>query len=239
MAQRRLEQRVEAALRRRWIADNDLLLAELVETVVVPAGDVAQQVAVEHYDADRAAHRIAGNYRAEAPGVADPNAHGLVNWARGESASAATFQALVLGAVQHKLADAGRDVIVHNSVQDPRARGWQRQVHSDCTFCRMIASNGAVFTRETARFAAHDNCGCTAVCAWDGREARVKAWDESTSQRARIQAMPEGTDDERAAKTAAMKRLKREQAYVRKWIKANPDAIADPGAFALHSMTGL
>lgn len=236
LAQRRLEARVESTLLRRWV-DDDQVLAEMIDAVVVSAGDLAQQVAVELYDTDRAANRVRGAYVAEAPGVAPAEAYGLVHWARDEAVTEQTFRSLVLGAVQHKLADASRAVILHNSARDPRARGWQRQVHSDCTFCRVIASNGAVFTRETATFAAHDRCTCSAVCVWDNRPLPVKPWDEAKSQRARIDAMPESTDEERAAKTAAARRLKREQAYVRKWVKANPDAIADPGAFALQRMT--
>lgn len=226
LAQRRLEESVERALLGRWVDNDDGLLTELIEAVFGPAADLSQRLAVEHYMADRAANRVPGRYLAEPPGIPEPQIPGIVIWARGTAVADVSFRKLVLGAVQHKLADAGREAIIRNVNADPRARGWQRMVHSDCVFCRMVASNGAVFTKDTARFAAHDNCRCTAVCAWNGREAKVQKWDEARSQRSRIDAMPEGTEKEREKKARAKARLMREQNEVRVWIERNPDAVA-------------
>lgn len=49
------------------------------------------------------------------------------------------------------------------SLRDPAAQGWRRFANAGaCRFCRMLADRGAVYRRETAFFAAHLHCGCSA-----------------------------------------------------------------------------
>lgn len=56
-----------------------------------------------------------------------------------------------------------RDTTLANRRRDPACAGWMRVASgSACAFCRALASRGAVYKRETARFAAHPNCFCTA-----------------------------------------------------------------------------
>lgn len=63
--------------------------------------------------------------------------------------------------VQLEVARAHRDTITENRRRDPESAGWKRIARSDgCKFCRMLA--GAVYTKTTARFAAHGNCNCVA-----------------------------------------------------------------------------
>lgn len=64
--------------------------------------------------------------------------------------------------VQLDVARAYRDTITGNRQNDPAAVGWRRITNGGCKFCRMLADKGAVYRQETARFAAHPNCHCTA-----------------------------------------------------------------------------
>lgn len=64
--------------------------------------------------------------------------------------------------VQREIARPYRDTITVNSQRDPESVGWARVAGDSCGFCRMLASRGAVYMRDTARFAAHGSCDCTA-----------------------------------------------------------------------------
>lgn len=64
--------------------------------------------------------------------------------------------------VQLETARAYRETIVTNRKRDPSAVGWRRVTAGGCNFCRMLADRGAVYTDETALFASHTNCNCTA-----------------------------------------------------------------------------
>ncbi|ERI39181.1 hypothetical protein M707_02705 [Arthrobacter sp. AK-YN10] len=64
--------------------------------------------------------------------------------------------------VQLETARPYRDTILTNRRRDPSAVGWRRIASGNCKFCRMLADRGAVYSQETARFAAHGSCKCTA-----------------------------------------------------------------------------
>lgn len=80
-----------------------------------------------------------------------------------------------------------RDTILTNRRRDPSAVGWRRITTGGCKLCRMLADRGAVFTDQTARFAAHGNCKCTAqpVFSTDdyGDEASVMQYMASRKKR--------------------------------------------------------
>ena len=63
-----------------------------------------------------------------------------------------------------------RDTILTNQKQDPAAVGWKRisRGSKSCSFCRMLADRGAVYRKDTATFAAHDDCMCTAAPVFKG-----------------------------------------------------------------------
>lgn len=72
--------------------------------------------------------------------------------------------------IQYETANPFRDTIVANVHEDPAAVGWQRHVrHGACDFCTMLADRGAVYRANTARFASHPNCNCTAAPVFDGQ----------------------------------------------------------------------
>jgi hypothetical protein len=80
-----------------------------------------------------------------------------------------------------------RDSILTNRRRDPSAVGWRRVTNGGCKMCRMLADRGAVYSDETARFAAHGNCKCTAqpVFSTDdyGEEASVMQYLASQRRR--------------------------------------------------------
>lgn len=70
-----------------------------------------------------------------------------------------------------------RDTIITNRKADPQCVGWKRITRgaASCGFCRALADRGAVYKKETAHFASHDNCMCTCAPAFVGREVGPEA----------------------------------------------------------------
>lgn len=64
--------------------------------------------------------------------------------------------------IQLETARPYRETILANRRQDPESVGWRRISAGGCPFCRMLADKGAIFKEDTSRFAAHENCHCTA-----------------------------------------------------------------------------
>jgi hypothetical protein len=80
-----------------------------------------------------------------------------------------------------------RDTILTNQQRDPSAVGWRRHTSGDsCKLCRMLSDRGAVYRQETARFAAHGHCSCSASPVFDGEdgeEANVYQYLASSGNR--------------------------------------------------------
>lgn len=90
-----------------------------------------------------------------------------------EQASQSALSATLGAAMRHAM-DGGRETLVRSIEVDPRLVGWRRVGDgSSCKFCRMLIGRGEVYSAETARFAAHDNCGCSAEPAYGGESASV------------------------------------------------------------------
>lgn len=71
--------------------------------------------------------------------------------------------------VQYETARPFRDTITTNTRRDPAARGWRRVTSGGCAFCRMLAGRGAIYRADSARFASHPHCGCTATPVFEGQ----------------------------------------------------------------------
>jgi hypothetical protein len=113
--------------------------------------------------ADGAARRLAGSLFTDDPSALGPG----------------------LQAVTDLLVKASaRETITSSSIADPRASGWQRISRgASCSFCRMLASRGAVYKQGTATFAAHHDCNCGAVPSWDAGAPEVEAKQYIGSER--------------------------------------------------------
>lgn len=222
---RRLDESARATVLRHYpVTRDDMLLAEIIDSVVLTHGDAASVVTADWYGANRAANGIRGSYTAEALTTPKSGAHSLVGWAGNTATTEAAMQELVLGGVTKRIYNAMRQTINDNTVADPRADGWQRSARAGaCLFCAMLADRGHVYTKATSDFSSHDHCRCQAVPAWAGRPRPVKATYTPGARRERILNNPKLTDAERAAQ---LETLARDAARAREWMAMNAKALA-------------
>lgn len=69
-----------------------------------------------------------------------------------------------------------RDTILGNRRRDPEAVGYERVVSANaCKFCLFMAGRGAIYKKDTAYFAAHANCTCSAAPVFRGGETGPEA----------------------------------------------------------------
>lgn len=169
-------------------ADADTMqtvLAEALPPLVTGYALAAAAVAADWYDDRRERVYGPGTFVAPVPDAGDRGADALAGWAVGPLYSSEpdwdTARTLLDGGLQKRIGDSARDVVTDAAVQDPAARGWQREATGrSCPFCVMLASRGAVYSRSSADFASHDNCDCYAVPAFDGQPIPVKPYTPST-----------------------------------------------------------
>lgn len=81
-----------------------------------------------------------------------------------------------------------RDTTLRNGASDGQFAGYKRIARaSSCGFCKALADRGAVYKKNTAYFAAHDDCQCTAAAAFVGQphgpEASVMQYTASKRRR--------------------------------------------------------
>lgn len=153
-------------------------LVEILSNLGQTYGAAAATLGADWYEELRDALGIRGRFSATAAELPDEGRYeSMAGWAVGPmfSATPDPLAALVLakGGLQRVVADGSRHSVMQSSVDDPKATGWQRQGSGDCGFCTMIISRGPVFTKESARFGAHDNCECEAVPAFGGKPVAV------------------------------------------------------------------
>lgn len=192
----------QAALRRLTFNANQTVLAFLAGLTGTPQQILAQlleampelvgyyslgsaSLAADLFDDLRDVADTRRGFRAD-PVIADRTVkiRNAVVWAveapvEGSNVTTATRLAEVM---QSEVARPYRDTITLNSRRDPDSVGWARVAGDSCGFCRMLSARGAVYKRETARFAAHPNCDCTARPVFykeDGPEASVLQYTAS------------------------------------------------------------
>jgi len=110
--------------------------------------------------------------------------------ARGENPDVAleAAKAAMLRSAKRRILEAPRKRLIALSDEDDDALGWARVSDaSPCYFCAMLVSRGPVYTGVTAKFRAHDGCGCSARPVMKGdrsggwsEDARAlrKLWDD-------------------------------------------------------------
>lgn len=81
-----------------------------------------------------------------------------------------------------------RDTTLGNGANDGMFVGYKRIARAaSCGFCKALAARGAVYKQNTAYFAAHDDCQCTAAAAFVGQphgpEASVMQYTASKRRR--------------------------------------------------------
>lgn len=89
-----------------------------------------------------------------------------------------------------RVLDADRDTVMATFAKSDRMVGWRRVLNSanPCAFCAMLASRGAVYSKNTVGFRAHKpGCSCTAEPLYRHEPeppevlALRKLWDDSTA----------------------------------------------------------
>lgn len=161
----------------RW-ESRRLQLLDTVPDMVAFYSEGSAALAVDLYDDERTG--APGRYTA-APVVLDRSVkiRRGVAWASeplsvdDDELAAARFAQLM----RSEMARPYRDTILSNRKQDPACVGWKRITRGakSCGFCRMLADRGAVYREETATFAAHDDCLCTAAPVFRGGEIGPEA----------------------------------------------------------------
>lgn len=144
-------------------AEANRALQDILPALIDQYGSAAGVMAAEWYDDLRAKRGVGGSFQAEPVDLTNTGTPELLGWAEATATDFASFQALVLGGSQRRMANFSRLTVMRSSVADPKARGWYRVGDgSTCEFCSMLLGRGAVYTEATADFQAHDHCGCTA-----------------------------------------------------------------------------
>lgn len=146
--------------------------------IVADYSDAAAVLALEWYAEIRAESPVSTIYDpSPMKTVTDVDARAAVARAFDVDAEVARAVANLDGELEMLVADGFRETVVGNTREDPDAVGWKRHANLDaCKFCLMLAAKGAVYTEDTARFAAHPNCYCIAGPAIGGKEI----WAEAT-----------------------------------------------------------
>lgn len=101
-------------------------------------------------------------------------------------------QARMSKLVRSEMTRPYRDTTLGNGAQDGMFVGYKRIARAEsCGFCKALADRGAVFKQNTAYFAAHDDCQCTAAAAFVGQphgpEASVMQYTASKRRRTRAE----------------------------------------------------
>jgi hypothetical protein len=181
-------------------------LLDAVPTILDYFTSGSAALAADFYDDERERAGARGRFVAE-PIVADraEKIARAVVWATEpmfEPADVTVIERLA-PVVQLETARPYRDTITGNRGRDPEAVGWRRIAAGGCKFCRMLAGRGEVYRHDTALFASHTNCHCTAQPVFKtnpGEEADVLQYvaskrRKSEADRARVRAYLADMDD--------------------------------------------
>lgn len=86
-----------------------------------------------------------------------------------ESSSLRTMVEQLAGTASSRTLDGHRETVMQTFAERDQMVGWRRLLNSPnpCAFCAMLASRGAVYSKDTADFQAHKpRCHCTAEPLW-------------------------------------------------------------------------
>jgi hypothetical protein len=144
---------IEAALRD--------TLPDLIDTY----GAAVATTAANWYDDLRLERGVRGRFTAIPAEVRETGSQALVGWALATAHDVPSFQSLVEGGTQRRLANFSRFTIGESAIQDPQAQGWIRVGFGECNWCKQYL-DGEVRTVSGYDFDAHDNCKCDAVPAF-------------------------------------------------------------------------
>lgn len=149
-------------------------------------GLAAGTIAADWYDETRDELNIDGRFSAIVSEIDTGSTEVLARWGASPLYAAEpdwdAARSRIAGGTMRNILTAPRDTIMTSSISDPRAQGWQRSASGGCAFCQMLAGRGAVYSRTTVDFGAHNNCKCVAVPAFTGRDRPVQPYTPSLKQ---------------------------------------------------------
>ncbi|WP_435597046.1 hypothetical protein [Streptomyces anulatus] len=175
---------------------------EAVRAVIGEYGSASASAAADFYEAERVAARVTGRFTVP---LLDPppdeQVDNSLRWATKDlwprdpddpktTAAQRAPLAARLDAVEKKaegvaqklVTDQGRGTVQAAVQRDRMAVGYARAAAlGACAFCRLLASRGMVYKRETADFRAHDGCNCGVIPVFRGQRfelsAHAQEWD--------------------------------------------------------------
>lgn len=165
-----------------------------MQQVVDQYARTSAALGAEFYDTQREAAGVPGAFTVP---VADPPPEGKteasLRWAtkdvwdrEPEQATEAQRQPLAVRleqaakkaehVAQKLVADTGRATVIDAVREDARATAWARSAAlGACAFCKMLASRGAVYARDTVDFRSHDGCHCGVVPVFAGQSFELSS----------------------------------------------------------------
>lgn len=218
----------ETLVRRTWsrlnlanVAHVREAMIEVAELAAASYGEAGSLLSAEYYEDLRAASPARGRYSASV--VTDWDSDEIrsgMGWAVDplNDQDSATALKKVLTVAGTALALMSAQTIRDNVRHDPEAQGWHRIARAgSCDFCVMLSQRGAVYKRETADFAAHGNCRCTAKPSWDPNAPEVDAGAYAASERTAKMRALDAKDG--GSRYASHKR------YVNSWMRAQQKSL--------------
>jgi hypothetical protein len=140
-------------------------VSDVLPALVDGYGAAAATFSADWYDDLREERGVRGRFTAIPADIADTGTFALLGGRKPKPQSLDALK-VIQGGTQRRIANFSRQTVTLSSVEDPRARGWQRIGAGDCDFCAMLIGRGAVYTEASADFEAHDHCNCGAEPAW-------------------------------------------------------------------------
>ena len=161
-----------------------------VQAVVDQYAQASAALGADFYDGQRADAGVSGSFTVP---VADPpppeKTEASLRWATKDvwerdpdapATTAAQREPLEVRLVQAEkkaelvaqklVADAGRGTVLEAVRRDRQATAWARSAAlGACAFCKLLASRGSVFARDTVDFRAHSGCHCGVIPVFKGQ----------------------------------------------------------------------
>ena len=151
-------------------AEVETALHDVLPALVDTYGSAAGTLAADWYDEHRDMVGAKGNFRAFPADIKDTGTHALIGWAQSTATDMPSFQALLLGGMQRRIANFSRATVTGSATADPGAVGWKRIGSGECAFCAMLIGRDELYREATADFASHDHCRCSAYPLIKGAE---------------------------------------------------------------------
>ncbi|MFC4512543.1 hypothetical protein [Streptomyces ehimensis] len=176
---------------------------EAVRALVEQYGGASASLAADYYEAQRIAAQVTGSFTVP---LADPPPDEQVDnslrwatkdlWPRNPEDPATTeaqraplerrleaAEAKAEAVAQKLVIDQGRSTVQGAVRRDRQAVAWARSAAlGACAFCRLLAIRGAVYSKDTVEFRAHDGCHCMAIPVFKGQSfelsSHAKEWEE-------------------------------------------------------------